>query len=319
MGLSNPKFSIILLTKNGGDLFPEVLCKLFQCEGIEAAEVLMIDSGSTDSTIECAQQYPQISLVEINSGEFGHGKTRNLGASLTRGYFIIFLVQDATPIDSHFLIRLTAPLTRAGVAAVYGRQLPRASANPIEQFFLQTTYPDLPQTRSYDPGNRPTISSIFFSNVCSAINRQVWEKIPFDESLIMSEDQQWAKEVLLAGFSIAYEPAAAVLHSHNYGLKQVLQRNFDSGCSLRGVVGDSLSQMVAYELNHLRAGIKHLVREGKAVWMPYFILHEAARCAGVLLGKISHLLPAWINIHLSLHKYYWRLQGKQTGNPRQWP
>ena len=136
----------------------------------------------------------------------------------------------------------------------------------------------------------------------------------------MSEDQQWAKEVLLAGFSIVYEPTAAVLHLfHNYGLKQVLQRNFDSGCSLRGVVGDSLSQMVFYELNHLRAGIKHLVRGGKAVWLPYFILHEAVRCVGFLLGKISHLLPTWINIHLSLHNCYWRLHGKQTGNPRQWP
>jgi len=312
-----PELSIIILTKNAGDFLSDVLSNLFGCKGIDKAEIIMVDSGSTDFTREHAQKYRQIRLVEINPSEFGHGKTRNFGASLARSDVLVYLVQDATPTTPDFLTRLVTPLTRPGVAAAYGRQLPRASANPVEQFFLQATYPDLPRTKCYDPSNQPTISSIFFSNVCSAINRQVWEKIPFDESLIMSEDQQWAKEVLLAGFSIVYEPAAAVWHSHNYGLKQVLQRNFDSGCSLRGVVEDSLSQMVAYELNHLRAGIKHLVREGKAAWMPYFILHEAVRCFGFFFGKISHLLPAWIKIHFSLHKYYWKMHGKKTGNPSQ--
>jgi len=312
------RISLIILTKNAGNLFQEVLGGLFACTGINEVEIILIDSGSYDLTLEYAARYPEIQVHRIFPAEFGHGRTRNLGARLSKGNVLVYLVQDATPTTPDFLARLVAPLTQPGVAAAYGRQLPRASANPVEQFYLQTTYPNLPQIRSYDPSNQHTISSIFFSNVCSAINRQVWEKIPFDESLIMSEDQQWAKEVLQAGFSIVYEPAAAVWHSHNYGLKQVLQRNFDSGCSLRGVVGDSLSQMVAYELNHLQAGIKHLVREGKAAWMPYFILHEAVRSFGFFFGKISHLMPAWIKIHFSLHKYYWEMHGKKTGNPRQW-
>jgi rhamnosyltransferase len=268
--------------------------------------LVLIDSGSYDLTLEYAARYPEIQVHRIFPAEFGHGCTRNLGARLSKGNVLVYLVQDATPTTPDFLARLVAPLTRPGVAASYGRQLPRASANPVEQFFLQTTYPHLPQIRSYDPSNQPTISSIFFSNVCSAINRQVWEKIPFDESLIMSEDQQWAKEVLLAGFSIVYEPAAAVWHSHNYGLKQVLQRNFDSGCSLRGVVGDSMSQMVAYELNHLRAGIKHLVREGNTAWISYFFLHEAVRAIGFALGQKAHLLPSVVKRRFSLHKYYWK-------------
>ena len=310
--------SIIILTKNAGSLFQEVLRCLFNCVGIDETEIILVDSGSRDLTLNYAKRYRQIHIHCILPGEFGHGRTRNLGATLSKGDILIFLVQDASPTTPDFLARLVTPLKQPLVAAAYGRQLPRATANPVEQFYLQATYPDLSQTRQFDSSSQPNIHSIFFSNVCSAIKRQVWEQVPFDESLIMSEDQQWAKAVLQKGFSIVYEPAAAVWHSHNYGLKQVLQRNFDSGCSLRGVVGDSLSQMVAYELIHLRAGIKHLVREGKAAWMPYFILREAVRCFGFFFGKISHLLPAWIKIHLSLHKYYWKMQGKKAGNPRQW-
>lgn len=306
-----PGISIIILTKNAGNLFQQVLRSLFACKGIDKTEIILIDSGSHDLTLEYAARYPQIQVNRILPDEFGHGRTRNLGASLSKGDTLVYLVQDATPVPPNFLNRLVAPLTDAKVAAVYGRQIPRASANPVEQFFLRDTYPDRLQTRAYTSSSKLTIRNIFFSNVCSAIKRKVWEQIQFDEKLIMSEDQQWAKEVLQSGYSIIYEPAVSVLHSHNYGLKQVLQRNFDSGYSLRGVIDDSFSQMIAYELNHLWSGIKNLVSLDKSTWIPYFFLHEAVRSVGFVLGGISHLLPSWINIYLSFHKYYWRLKAER--------
>ena len=279
------RISIIILTKNAGPLFQEVLEGLFACTGIDEVEIVLIDSGSQDLTLDYAARYPQIKVHRISASEFGHGRTRNLGARLSKGDIIVYLVQDATPATPDFLIRLVAPLSCPLVAAAYGRQLPRNSANPVEDFFLRAVYPDLPQTRHYDSSSKPDIHSIFFSNVCSAIKRQVWEEVPFNESLIISEDQQWAKEVLQKGFSINYEPGAVVLHSHHYRLKQVMQRNFDSGCSLKGITGDSFLQMAAYELDYLLAGLRHLVNRGKAGWIPYFFLHEVARSVGFAIGQ----------------------------------
>jgi rhamnosyltransferase len=304
--MSKPEISIIILTKNAGDIFSEVLFNLVSCEDIDKAEIIVVDSGSTDLTKEHAQKYRQIRLIEINPSDFGHGKTRNLGAKLASTDILVYLVQDATPATADFLNRLVAPLADGRVAAVYGRQLPRASAGPVERFFLQNTYPDLPQTKVYDPSHRLSIHSIFFSNVCSAIRRQVWENIPFNEHLIMSEDQQWSKEVLRQGYAIVYEPAVTVLHSHNYGLMKVFQRNFDSGCSLRGVVKDSLAHMIHYELNFLQAGIRQLALSGSSSYIPYLFLHEAARALGFALGQQAHLLPVGLNHRLSLHKYFWR-------------
>ncbi len=310
------RLSIIILTKNGGPQFQEVLTGLFSCTGIEQAEVIVIDSGSTDQTLDYARRYPQIRVHSISPREFGHGRTRNLGARLAHGDILLYLVQDATPATPDFLLRLTAPLANREVAATYGRQVPRVTANPVEQFFLHATYPDFPQTRAFEASQGLTIRSIFFSNVCSAIRRSVWKRVPFDEQLIMSEDQQWAKEALLQGYSIVYEPAAAVFHSHNYGLKKVLQRNFDSGYSLRGVVEDSAVRMLLYELKFIREGIKWLKNRGKAGSIPHFLLHEAVRAMGFALGQKAHLLPAWFNCRFSLHKYYWKQTDRSGISPR---
>ena len=303
--MSRPQISIILLTKNAGNIFFEVLDKLINCEGIDKAEIIIIDSGSTDFTKQYAQRYHQIRLVEIDPEDFGHGKTRNLGASLAYSDILVYLVQDATPATTDFLTRLVAPLADQRVAAVFGRQLPRADTNPIEKYFLQTTYPNLPQTRDANSAAYGTIQSIFFSNVCSAIKRNLWEQVPFNESLIMSEDQQWAREILQKGYSIVYEPAAVVLHSHNYELKRVFQRNFDSGYSLTGIVTDSLTQMIQYELNYILSGIKQLNSWSEAVWIPYFFCYELTRSLGFFLGKNALSFPNRMKYDLSLHKSYW--------------
>jgi rhamnosyltransferase len=298
--------SIVILTKNGGPLFKEVLAGLFACEGIFETEVLVIDSGSNDSTLEYAKEYPQLRIHRIPPSEFGHGKTRNLGAQMTTGSIIVYLVQDATPATPDFLKLLTAPVTEDGFAATFGRQLPRPSTNKIEQIFLEHTYPDRREVRACSDEQDLGIKSIFFSNVCSAIRRDVWEQFPFDETLIMSEDQLWAKQVLLAGHRILYEPAATVFHSHNYGLKDIFKRNFDSGVSLVGIAHDTFVGMASYELRYLASSVKELVGSGSWWLIPYLFAYEATRATAFAAGQRAHLLPRWARRMLSLHKYHWK-------------
>lgn len=303
--MAEPRFSVLLLTRNGGQRFRETLRALFACHGIQQAEVLMIDSGSTDQTLEHAAEYP-IELLRISPDEFGHGRTRNLAARLAQGRILVFLVQDAVPERADFLDRLTAPLERPDVAASYGRQVPHEEADPVERFYLASTYPNRPRALAVGNDGVPRrIHSLFFSNVCSAIRRPVWSRHPFDETLIMSEDQKWAKEVLAAGHMIVYSPDAVVRHSHHYSLKQVLQRNFDSGLSLVGIAEDSAGDMVRYELRHLREGFRYLSRTGDRRWIPRFLLFEAARVVGFGLGRHSRHLPQRWKRALSLHKGYW--------------
>lgn len=307
--------SVVILTKDAGDRFSAVLRSLFACHSIDRAEVLVVDSGSSDRTLAIARSFP-VAIHTIPPEQFGHGRTRNLGASLARGETLVFLVQDAEPADEGFLERLVEPLASdPDLAATYGRQVPRPDATPIEAEFLRHTYPPRPSVRRLDgAADRPTISAVFFSNVASAIRRQVWERLPFDEELIMSEDQEWARRVLHAGHRIAYCPEAVVVHSHGYPLGKVLRRNFDSGHSLVGVVDDRATGMVAYELRFLAGALAGLTRRGQVLWIPRLLVHEAVRALGFFLGRHSGMLPRRWRRRLSLHRSYW--DGKAPAGSR---
>ena len=158
---------------------------------------------------------------------------------------IVYLVQYATRQRETFSCGCDE-----GFAGVFGRQLPRPWTNKIERVFLDSTYLDAREVRVCPEQRAFGIRDIFFSNVCYAIRRDVWERIPFDESLIMSEDQLWAKQVLLASHQLLCEPSAQVFHLHNYGLRDFFRRNFDSGASLVGIAQDTFANMVSYEGRH---------------------------------------------------------------------
>ena len=94
--------SIVIPTKNGGSLLEEVLKSIFSQKTEYTYEVICVDSGSTDDSIEIIRKY-DVALYEIKPSEFGHGKTRNYGASKGTGEFIVFLTQDALPASDTWL------------------------------------------------------------------------------------------------------------------------------------------------------------------------------------------------------------------------
>lgn len=97
--------SIVIPVKNGGELLDRVLEKVFEQKTKYEYEVICVDSGSSDNTIEIVKKYP-CRLYQIAPQEFGHGKTRNYGASKGTGEFIVFITQDALPANEYWLENL---------------------------------------------------------------------------------------------------------------------------------------------------------------------------------------------------------------------
>ncbi|MCF7815280.1 MAG: glycosyltransferase [Candidatus Cloacimonetes bacterium] len=213
-----PDATIFIPTKNAGPEFRIVLKKI--CDQQEKnIEIIILDSGSTDETLEIARSFP-VKLHEIKPVEFGHGKTRNLALEYAKADFIVFLSQDAIPFDEFWLSCLLRNFDDLEVVGVFSRQIPRQNSKEVQRFFYQYYFPNKkiirPQSEFNSSQNR------FFSNVSSCIRKDVLQKYPFDETILTSEDQDWAMRVIQLGFKTFYEPDSLVIHSHDHNLKQAL-------------------------------------------------------------------------------------------------
>jgi rhamnosyltransferase len=210
--------SIVVPARNEADNITACLDAVFSQETDHQPEVLVIDSGSSDGTVELVKQYPGVMLKEIPAQDFGHGKTRNLGAELTGGEYIVFLNADALPADKHWLARLTGALKEdSNTAGVFSRHLPKKDCHLYMVRDLLSSMPDRPMARS----RAGALDFMLFSTVSCAIRRDVWQKHRFKQDILIAEDQEWARRVLEDGYNIRYEPASLVLHSHNYSPAQL--------------------------------------------------------------------------------------------------
>lgn len=256
MSEAPPDVSIILLTYDGQPYLDEVLTGIFTQRTQFRFEVLAIDSGSVDRTVEIIRKYP-VRLHQIPNSEFGHGKTRNLGAKLAAGRYLVFLTQDATPAHESWLENVVSAVAEdPRVAGAYSRQIPRRDCNPVEwrdiergagtlSMVKKVNFCDEFQRKVYEVRYR---EFIVFSNVSSCIRKDILERIPFNEDLVMVEDQEWCKKAIEAGYATAYEARSAVYHSHNFPLKAIYKRHFDYGASYRefAALGLTLAGVIFY-------------------------------------------------------------------------
>lgn len=281
-----PMISVLIPVKDGGRDLVECLEAINRQEIDDDVEVVVVDSGSTDGSPARARSLGAV-VESIAAADFVHGATRNRAAELARGDVLVFTSQDAVAAEPTWLRTLTAPLAEDGVAGVYGRQLPHEDASPPERFFLDFMYGADPRVQRLEPGEAPTFEHTLFSNVNSAMLRRVWKAHPFADGVGMSEDQEWSRRMLLAGKTIVYEPRAAVRHSHAYSLTGAFRRFYASGASAHYSYAGSTESDDALRRALRRYAIgemRWLARTGQRRWIPYTIVYECAKLAGLKLG-----------------------------------
>ena len=246
-------------------------------------EVLVIDSGSRDGTVEAAES-AGLRVHRLANGEFGHGRTRQLGVTMTTGEVIAFLTQDVLPVTPDWPARFAAAFADPAIAGVYGRQVPR-DATTMEMFFVALNYPATPLR--FDPrpgGHAPRPGRVLFSNAFSAVRRTVIEHVPFPAHADFSEDQLWAHAALAAGHSIAYVPGAEALHAHRYTLDGLFQRSASIGRALsrQGLAGGANFRE---SLRFLTNEVRYFVHQGHVHRLPQLLSYEFLRWAGFQWGR----------------------------------
>ena len=294
--------SIIILTKNAGCTFKNVLEGVIS-QDYKTFETIIIDSGSTDDTLKLAKKYP-LKIISIKPSEFGHGKTRNLGVKVAKGKYVVYLTHDAIPKNSKWLSELIKPLKEKKIAGVYGRQTPKENENILDKLFYTSIYPKKDHSwRS----NKVYQGDNIFSNVNSAIIKDILEKYPFNDSIIVSEDYEWAHRVLKKGYEIFYNSKATVVHSHSYSIRSLFKRNFDIGVSYKEVYKKN------YDSNFIRKGIRiyleelnYLIKAGYLWKIPHCTIKDFIKFTAVTLGKNEHLIPKYFKVKFSNYREYWK-------------
>ncbi|MFA5344156.1 MAG: glycosyltransferase [Kiritimatiellia bacterium] len=298
------KISVVIPVLNAAGPLPALLEALASQQPAPPDEIVLVDSLSTDDTRRIALAQANVRVVPLE--RFSHGRARNIGAREATGEVIVLMTQDALPADSHWLAALLAPLDDRQVAAVYSRQVPRADAPPTEKFFLAYRFPAGPPLRRVRPAGRaPALEDVFFSNVSAAVRRDVLLRHPFDETLIMSEDQQFARDLILAGYTTVYQPESVVVHSHRYSLGTAFRRYFDSVYSLTLVFpAHDLKASAAMGRRYLCRETSYMLRH-HPFYFPYYCLYTLAKMAGVLCSHFADRMPLGLARACSLHRYYW--------------
>ena len=248
--MASIKVSVVIPTKDAGPGFRQTLEMIFAQQVPYPFEVIVVDSGSQDITLELCREFP-VRLLQIPPKDFNHGATRNYAISQAQGEFIVLTVQDAVPVDKDWINALIQPLIEdMEVAGVYGRQLPKPDSSYITRKRNELWYKGLEkriaqQIRSEAEFAKLSLEekllTIRFDNVNACLHKAVWRKHPFPASSY-AEDLAWALEVLKAGYKLIYEPAAQVWHSHDRGLWYEFKRAYQDGKVLIKLFGNFLDK-----------------------------------------------------------------------------
>lgn len=202
-----PETSIIIRTFNEERHLPDLL-RAIKGQSYRDYEIIIVDSGSSDKTLEIAKEFTD-TILQIENRDFTFGYSLNLGCKQARGRYLVFVSAHILPVDVNWLQNIIEPFKDEKVAMVYGRQIGNQETKFSEKRDFQRLFGK---------------TALYPNNANSAIRRDLWQKYPFDEYLFGLEDIEWAKRVAKDGFLIHYEPKASIYHIHHEKWPQVFNR-----------------------------------------------------------------------------------------------
>jgi len=288
--------SIVIRTKNEGECIDDTLSRIQEQDFGGEYETIVVDSGSTDSTLDIVKRH-NVRLLRMPQEEFTYGRSLNMGASHSKGQFIVNLSAHALPKDERWLTNLIGSFEDGSVAGVYGRQLSQGDVNPFEALRNELFFGLKKVT--FTTKDRTMLKEIHFSNSNCAVRKGVWEKFRFNEQVPWAEDILWQREVIQAGFSIAYAPGAAVYHTHRVNVRDTfrISRNCASTLALMTQKRQTVA-MVVYDMgiflysvpNSLFQNLNYILRNNYTEYLSVAPLYVMSEWFGWLAGRIGYRL-----------------------------
>jgi rhamnosyltransferase len=209
------KASIIIRTYNEERHLPDVLARISaqHTDGINY-ETLVVDSGSTDRTLDIAARH-RCRVLHVAKEEFSFGRSLNHGCDAAEGDLLVFVSGHCVPTNADWLLQLVNPLRDGSSSYVYGRQIGNGASRFSERQLFRKYFPEVSAVPQ---------EGFFCNNANAAIIRGAWHSHRFDEELTGLEDMELAKRLVAAGSKIGYVAEAPVYHLHDESWAKVRSR-----------------------------------------------------------------------------------------------
>jgi len=261
--------SVVIPTKNGGEDFRRIVATIARQKGFREVEIIVVDSGSTDKTVELAEQFGA-TVIKILPEEFTHSYARNLGARHASGQYLLFTVQDALPPSDSWLRELFNVIKNNRVVAVSCAEFPAESADLFYRAiswnhyrFLEVDNNDRLLSKSSAEDHISLRKNGQLSDLACLISKDVFAEYEYKTDY--GEDLDLGLRLIRDGHAIAFLGSTRIIHSHNrpayYYLKRayvenlfvptilpdypVLSRNFDRIVSDIALTYQAISSLVA--------------------------------------------------------------------------
>lgn len=300
---------IIPLYKPGRELFS--LVERLEKQTVPVQKIILMNTEEryfnelTDGS-GFLEKHPKVKVYHLSREEFDHGGTRHRAVRYSNAEIFITLTQDAMPVDEFLVEKLTGNL-KDRVAVAYGRQLADGNSDELERLSRYFNYPAASRIKSQEDMEKLGIKTFFCSNVCAAYRRDIYDELGgFVRHTIFNEDMIFAAGAIRAGYCIAYEAEARVVHSHHYTNLQQLRRNFDLGVSQAQHPEVFAAVRSESEGKRLVADAWKYLKKRKRIYrFPGFCVQCGFKYAGYLLGKhYRKLPPKWV-LAITANKEYW--------------
>ena len=196
----------------------KILIPILLNQTMDNFEIIFVDSGSTDGSLETIQKYvlshEKISLTHIDKKEFTFGKSLNIGFQKSNGDIIISLSAHCFPSSNNWLKSIIAPFDTSNIGIVYGLQSPHPKTRHSEASVQNTWF----------NGISRITDDAFLNNGNAAYRKTIWEKFKFNEELTGLEDIDIGMKSINEGFKIFYSAESEVKHLHQESYKTIQNR-----------------------------------------------------------------------------------------------
>ena len=288
--------SIVIRTLDEAQYLGQLLSTVKeQDSGPFEVEIVIVDSGSTDGTLDIAQAHG-CTISHITREEFSFGRSLNLGCETAKGDILVMISGHCIPTTRSWLRALCGPIAEDRVDYSYGRQVGGAKSHFSECRIFNKYYPNescIPQ------------DSYFCNNANSAISRSAWAQHRFDEEVTGLEDMHLAQRLMQQGGRIGYVADACVYHYHSESWKQVQRRFEREALALQKIMPQihvRRRDLVRYILSSIWHDWRCAWREGVfAAKMGEIVKYRICQYTGSFKGNREHRELS----HAEMDKYFY--------------